>query len=143
MDFRVPQFIEHDPKILGPLTLSQAIYVGSAIIICYFLKYYIGQNDFLYILVCGLIVGASFALAFIKIEGQGLPAVGKNFSNYAVNSKLYIWKRKEFPVFLSSLKKNKNMMDANKKQNNGLGQAPKINHPEKIKSLNKKINFGK
>jgi len=86
---------------------------------------------FLYILVCGLIVGASLALAFIKVEGQGLPAVGKNFSRYAINSKLYIWKRKEFPVFLSSLKQTGKTTNANKKPNDEIGQTPKINHPKK------------
>jgi hypothetical protein len=58
------------------------MYVGTAFGICFVLYFTLGkQNVFLYILVSALLLGGSLALAFIKIEGRGVPVVGKNKAN--------------------------------------------------------------
>jgi hypothetical protein len=140
MDFRVPQFIEHDPKILGPLTLSQTMYVGTAFGICFVLYFTLGkQNIFLYVLVSALLIGASLGLAFIKIEGRGIPVVGKNFAVWTVNNKLFLWKRKQAPVFLSGLKQK--IVSEEKKEVEP--SILKIRQTGKIEGLMKKIDFEK
>jgi hypothetical protein len=84
-------------------------------------------------------VGLAFILAFVKIEGFPIPTVGKNLVNYSFNSKMFIWKRKQSPVFLSSTKRqetNKN----NKKPN----PSPlKIKQAGKMEDLIRKIDFEK
>lgn len=140
MDFRVPQFIEHDPKILGPLTLSQTMYVGTAFGICFILFFTLGKkNVFLYVLVCALLLGASIGLAFIKIEGRGIPVVGKNFAVWSMNNKLFLWKRKQAPVFLSSLKQKTAPEEKEQVKPSGL----KIKQTGRIEDLMKKIDFEK
>jgi hypothetical protein len=140
MDFRVPQFIEHDPKILGPLSLSQTMYVGTAFGICFVLYFTLGkQNVFLYILVSALLLGGSLALAFIKIEGRGVPVVGKNFAVWTMNNKLFLWKRKQAPVFLSSLKQRNVSEEKEQVKPSNL----KIRQTGKIENLMKKIDFEK
>lgn len=140
MDFRVPQFIEHDPKIMGPLTLNQAIYLGGAALICFFLNFSIGKTNFsLFIMICGLLLGSAIALAFVKIEGLTIPAAGKNFANYTINSKFFIWKRKQSPVFLSSAKKPET-----EKAKDELSVSPlRIKQTGKMEKLIKKIDFEK
>lgn len=139
MDFRVPQFIEHDPKIMGPLTLNQAIYLGGAALICFFLNFSIGKTNFsLFIMICGLLLGSAIALAFVKIEGLTIPAAGKNFANYTINSKFFIWKRKQSPVFLSSTKK-----PVEEKKDTSESSPLKIKQSGKMDQLIKKIDFEK
>ncbi len=140
MEFRVPQFIEHDPKMLGPLTLKQSIFVGIAFGGALVLYPLLAKNNFfIYVLLCAAMFGIAIALAFIKIEGQNVPVVGKNFANFSVNAKMFIWKRKESPVFLSI--KNGHSME----KTDVLGKKSnlKMTQQGKMEELIKKIDFEK
>ncbi len=93
--FQVPQFIEVEDKIFGPLTLKQFLYVlggGSIIFLLYvFLPFWL---TFL----LGIPVGAFFlALAFYKVNGQPFIKVLENGLNYFTQTRLYIWKKIERP----------------------------------------------
>ncbi|MFA5087014.1 MAG: hypothetical protein WC470_01780 [Candidatus Paceibacterota bacterium] len=140
MDFRVPQFIEHDPKILGPLTMSQTLFIGAAVGACFLLYFSLGvSNFFMYIIACGVLLSVALALAFIKIEGFDLSTVGKNLANFSLNSKLYIWKRKESPVFLT-MSKEKPLRE---KKIDEKASGLKMKQQGKMEDLIKKIDFGK
>lgn len=142
MDFRVPQFIEHDPKILGPFTLSQTLYVGGAVGICFILNFYMRENLFLYVMACGLIGGAALALAFGKVEGQVITKVGKNFTAFSLKPRMYLWKKKEAPFFLASIKQKE--FQAEQNQTKAPVPSPlKIRAHGKIESLIKKIDYEK
>lgn len=135
MVFQVPQFIEHDPKILGPFTLSQSLYIGIALGIAFLLYFSLAEtNFFLYILICGLVFGIAIALAFVKIEGLKIPLVIKNFINFNLNTKIYKWERKETPVFLPTKKSEKQEPVEEKTK-------LKIKPNGRIDDLNKKIYF--
>jgi hypothetical protein len=124
---------------MGPLTLNQAIYLGGAALICFFLNFSIGKTNFsLFIMICGLLLGSAIALAFVKIEGLTIPAAGKNFANYTINSKFFIWKRKQSPVFLSSTKK-----PVEEKKDTSESSPLKIKQSGKMDQLIKKIDFEK
>lgn len=136
----MPQFIEHDPKILGPFTLKQTVYVGSALGICFLLYFTPLKTNsfFLYVLVCGLIFGGGLALAFWKIQGLAIPIVGKNFAEYSIAAKIFIWKRKEAPVFVSMEKEKKiEKKDDDKKS------ILKVRQGGSIDQIMKKIDFEK
>jgi len=139
MQFQVPQFIEHDPKILGPFTLKQSTYIGAALGLCFFLYFSLGKTHFfLYVLVCGALFGLSLALAFLKIEGLGIAAVSKNFFNFTVSSKIYRWDRKASPVFLPT-RTSKKFVEEKKEEKTKLSLKPS----GKIEALSKKIFFEK
>ena len=93
MRFQVPQFIEIEDKIFGPLTFKQFIYVaggaGLSIILFLFLPI------FLAILIALPIALFSAALAFYQVNGKPFVNVVEAFVKYTLTNKLYIWKKEE------------------------------------------------
>ncbi len=91
MQFQVPQFIDIEDKIFGPLTAKQFFYIlgGGALI---FLMYVFLQLWLVILL--GLPVAAfSAALAFLKINGQPFIKIVGNALTFASSSRLYLWKK--------------------------------------------------
>jgi hypothetical protein len=91
--YTVPQFIEREPKIVGPLTFKQFIFIGIAAGFCFFL--YFTAPFGIFILSSMVIMGLGTALAFVKSGGRSLPFVLKNFFVYSVSPKIYLWRKKE------------------------------------------------
>ena len=71
--FQVPQFIEEKPKIIGPFTLAQFLYLAAAAAIS-FASFYV-FTFFLWILITIIVGGAAAALAFGKVEGQEMAKI--------------------------------------------------------------------
>ena len=95
MRFTVPQFIEHEAKIIGPLTFKQFIFIGVAGAVCFALYFSIGKtNFFLFLMLSIIALGIGAGLAFLKINGQGLPKILANFFRFRFGSRFYLWKRK-------------------------------------------------
>jgi hypothetical protein len=95
MRFNVPQFIEHEAKIVGPLTFKQFIFIGGAGVLCFVLYYSVPFSIFLAASV--ILGGAGAALAFLKIGGMSLPSILANFFKFSITPKIYIWKKREQP----------------------------------------------
>lgn len=95
MRFTIPQFIEHEAKIIGPLTFKQIIFIGTAGAICIILYFLVPSSVFW--VVCIILGGGGIALAFLKIGGRSLPLTLVNFLKFSVMPKIYIWKKKEQP----------------------------------------------
>ncbi|MFC1663529.1 hypothetical protein ACFL0A_00120 [Patescibacteria group bacterium] len=95
MPFVVPKFIEMEPKIVGPLTFKQFVYVGAAGAICFILYYSV--PFYIFLLGCVVFEGGAMALSFLKIGGQPLPVVLKNFLMFSAGPKVYIWRKKVLP----------------------------------------------
>lgn len=90
MRFQVPQFIEHEPKVIGPLTFKQFVYLAVPGAIAFFLYFLAPFGLFL---VGTVFVGfLGFALAFLKAGGKSLPELILNFWGYSTGPKTYIWK---------------------------------------------------
>lgn len=98
MRFTVPQFIEYEAKIIGPLTFRQFVYVGIAGAIC-FVFYFIAPF-YIFLISCLFLGVFSLALAFLKIGGRTLPTILGNFLRFSLSSKIYIWKKTEAPVMV-------------------------------------------
>jgi len=99
MQFIVPQFIEHEAKIIGPLTFKQFIFIGAAGAICFVLYLLIAKTSFfLFLLLSIIIFGAGASLALLKIGGRDLPAILISFLRFSFGSKIYIWKKKGSPI---------------------------------------------
>ncbi len=93
MRFQVPQFIEVESKIFGPLTLKQFIYLaGGAGII--FLLY--AALPFFIMIFLALPVGAlSLALAFYKVNNRPFIKIIESAFHYGSSPKIYIWRKRE------------------------------------------------
>lgn len=92
MQFNVPQFVEIEDKIFGPLTLKQFLMLlggGLVLVFAWFLFK-------LWVVVALAIPIALFLIAviFVKINGRPFTTVLVAWYRYLLNPKIYIWKRK-------------------------------------------------
>ncbi len=93
MQFQVPQFIEVEDKLFGPLTASQFIYVvgggGFAVAMWLLLPLWAA------IILGAPVLGFGLALAFYKVNDRPFISVLESAFEYLVKSKLYIWEHKK------------------------------------------------
>ncbi|MFA5228331.1 MAG: hypothetical protein WC446_01045 [Candidatus Paceibacterota bacterium] len=137
MQYRVPQFIDHEAKLLGPLNVKQSMTIGAVLVICFFLYFSVGQdNFFVFILLAGILTAVALTISFYKIEGQALPVVMKNWINFKVSPGLFLWRRKQSPVFLST-ERERREITITKQEKSPL----KMRDEGKIEELIKKIDF--
>ncbi len=94
MRFQVPQFIEVEDKIFGPLTLKQFIYLAGGAGLS-FVVYRVLGSIILSFLPITFIMAFSAALAFYKINNKPFIFVVEAAFKYFFSSKLYIWKKNE------------------------------------------------
>ena len=93
MQFQVPQFIEIEDKIFGPLTIKQFIYLAGGAGLSFILFRFLPLIIVIPLIV--IVVGASFALAFYQINNKPLINVAQYAFGYFISSKLYLWKKKD------------------------------------------------
>lgn len=89
--FQVPQFIDIEDKIIGPISLRQFIILVVTVAIVFMLFKIL--QIWLWIIVGGLVGALGMALAFLKINGQNFSRVALNFLRYMINPRLYVWQR--------------------------------------------------
>lgn len=93
MRYQIPQFIEVEDKIIGPLTVKQFTYLvggaGMAFIFYSFLPLFIAI-----ILIAG-IIPLSIALAFYKINNKPFIDFLESAFIFYTKKNLYIWKKEE------------------------------------------------
>lgn len=102
MDFQVPQFIEREPKIIGPLTFKQFI-VFAILGGVSFVLYFSLPKTIFYPLVL-ILFGVAGALMLIKKEGFPLYVIIERSFLFLFSPKLYLWREKE--IMTSVLKEN-------------------------------------
>ena len=89
--FEVPQFIELESKIVGPLTLRQFAFIAAPALISFFLFFVLNTVIWVMLLVILMVAGASFA--FIKINGRPLYALALLSLKFFWQPKMFLWKR--------------------------------------------------
>jgi PrgI family protein len=93
MRFEVPQFIEVEDKIVGPLTWKQFVYIagGAGILIALYL-----YVPFLLFALFGIPIGALAGfLAFHRVNNRPFSIFLESAVNYFRKSKLYLWRKEE------------------------------------------------
>jgi hypothetical protein len=93
MEYQVPQFIEVEDRVVGPLTIKQFIYLAGGAGLCAIFLFYLP-------LVFGLIVslpaaGLALALAFYKVNGKPFIEVMESAFGYYTGAKLFLWKHED------------------------------------------------
>src|SRR3989344_563617 len=94
MRYQVPQFIEVEDKIFGPLTLKQFIYLAGGAGLSFVVYRIIGSFIVSAIPII-LILSFSAALAFYKINNKPFIYIIEAAFKYLFSNKLYIWKKEE------------------------------------------------
>ncbi|MDO8555404.1 MAG: PrgI family protein [bacterium] len=93
MQFQIPQFIEVEDKIFGPLTLKQFLFLAGGAAAVFLL--YASLPLFLVIFLAPPVGLFSVALAFYKIHGQPFVKVTENALRHYTKNKIYTWKKIE------------------------------------------------
>jgi len=91
MQFNVPQFIEVEDKIIGPLTLKQSLFLGAGGGLLLFLWFFLSLGVFILIAIpIGLF---TVALAFYKVNGKPFLSFLGSLLGYLSKPRLYLWKK--------------------------------------------------
>ncbi len=93
MQFQIPQFIDVESKIVGPLALKQFLYIGIAAAFS-FILYFILEL-WLWLFITAILGGISLALAFGKYNGQPLPKIIWMAVSFFWKPRFYIWQREK------------------------------------------------
>lgn len=96
MRYQVPQFIEIEDKIFGPLTIKQFIYLAGGAAVSYLIYYALEKISVPFFLIVILILpvaGFAVALAFYKPNGKPFISVVESAIKYYMGGKLYLWKK--------------------------------------------------
>lgn len=91
MQFKVPQFLDIEDKIFGPFTFSQFVYLAGGAGLCFIifklLGFWLGAIPIL------AVAGFALALTFYRPNNKPLVNMIESGIKYAMQDKLYIWKR--------------------------------------------------
>jgi len=101
MKFQVPQFIDIEDKMFGPLSFKEFSYVAGGCGLSYLLYRYIPWFLVALLLIIP-VLGFAAALAFYRPNNKPFIEMVQSALAFAIGKKLYIWK------------KNKNLLQTNK-----------------------------
>jgi len=90
--YQVPQFIEVEDKIFGPLTLKQFIYLAGGGGVC--LMFFTLLPLWLTFILGVPVLMFSAALAFYKVNGRPFVVAIEHATSYFFGTKLYLWKQR-------------------------------------------------
>lgn len=122
MRYEVPQFIEVEDKIIGPLSFRQFVYIagaGGLVVILYLFT-----PLFVVVLIGGPVVILAAALAFYKVNDRPFVLTLEAALNYFTRSKLYIWRKTQ----------KKKEEESKEKEGKRLVSAPSLSQ-NKLKDL--------
>ncbi|MFA6494777.1 MAG: PrgI family protein [Candidatus Paceibacterota bacterium] len=89
--FEVPQFIDTESKIVGPLTIKQFGFVATSALACFFLYFTLAL--WAWIPVAIILMGAGASFAFIKINERPLYMLTIYAVEFFWGPKVFLWKR--------------------------------------------------
>ncbi|MBP9711272.1 MAG: PrgI family protein [Candidatus Pacebacteria bacterium] len=91
--YQVPQFIEIEDKIFGPLTLKQFLYLAGGGGLCLMLFTLLPIWLAIPLMIPVLVLAA--ALAFYQVNGRPFINSMEHAFGYYFGNKLYLWKQRE------------------------------------------------
>ncbi|HRY36873.1 MAG TPA: PrgI family protein [Candidatus Magasanikbacteria bacterium] len=132
--FVVPQFIDVEDKIIGPVTTRQFVILLTASLVI-FVAYKLADTALFIFLLC-LIGGSALILAFVKINGQPFHYFLLNIFQTLRRPSLRIWDRRYTDAELKSIQELHKLPVMAKKQ-----IAPQISR-SRIRQLSLAVNTG-
>ncbi len=92
MQFRVPQFIDIEDKIIGPLTLKQFGYIVGAGGVSFLIWTFV-PIKFFAVLIIIPVAGLFLALAFVTYNNRPFADLLESAFSYYTGSKVFTWKQ--------------------------------------------------
>jgi len=109
MRFEVPQFIEIEDKIFGPLTWRQFLYLGGGVgmsVVMFF------TLPLIFFVLFGIPLAVlAGALSFYPINNRPFSYFLEAIFNYTTGQRLYLWKQKSKTVYKSAVPKSISDLD--------------------------------
>ena len=140
--FQVPQFIEHEAKVVGPFTLKQALYVLLPGAVVFFLFFVLPTTP--WIILAILLLGGGLASAFLKIEGKPLPSIVMHFFLFSASSKNYLWQKGKIRVKPGQQMEYGTPVDSQQEQSGSNTPATiQMSQGSKLQSLSTKVETEK
>lgn len=93
MRFQVPQFLEIEDKLFGPLTFKQFIYIAGSVGISVVLFMFL--PNFIALIFSAPVLAFGFALAFYRINDKPFIFVVESFIKFHLSGKLYLWQKEQ------------------------------------------------
>lgn len=93
MRFQVPQFIEVEDKIFGPLTFKQFVYIAGGAGLCFILWTFLPTIVAIPLIL--IVGGFSAALAFYTYNGKPFIFLIQSWLTYTISDKLYLWRKEQ------------------------------------------------
>lgn len=93
MQYPVPQFIDRETKLIGPLTVRQVIIFGIDAAVLFVL--YFVLNFFAFTAAVIVLTSTAIILAFVKINGNPMTKVMLSLFNYFLQPRIYLWGKEE------------------------------------------------
>jgi hypothetical protein len=90
MEYQVPQFIDVEDKLVGPLTFKQFLYMAGSGGLC--IVFFVYLPIFLAIILSIPVVALGGALSFYRVNGKPFIELLEAGFNYFTSSRLMIWK---------------------------------------------------
>ena len=89
--FQVPQFLDIESKIVGPLTLKQFAFIAAPVLISFFLFFTL--NTIVWVIIAAILILTGAAFAFIKLNGRPLYIMTIHAVTFFWQPKTFFWKR--------------------------------------------------
>lgn len=125
MQYQVPQFIEIEDKIFGPLTFKQFLYVGGGAAMGFIIWSFLPK--ILAVLIGGPIVVFFMMAAFYQVNGRPFLMFIEGALKYSLGTKLYVWRKIDAPI-----QKKKEVQQA----------SPQVELPRLSQSKLREISWG-
>ncbi len=93
MEYQVPQFIEVEDKLIGPLTFKQFVYIAGAAGLC--VVFFVYLPIIFSLLFSAVVIGFAAALSFYKVNGKSFIEMLEAGFNYYTSARFFLWKHKE------------------------------------------------
>lgn len=110
MRYQVPQFIEFDSKVIGPLSFKQFIYVLGGVGGTYIIYKIFGIFPGIILMI--ILWALAGSLAFVKVNNKNFVEVLSAGFSYFTKSKLYIWRKIDKPVTAEEKIKDTSIADS-------------------------------
>lgn len=120
LQYNIPQFIDSEDKIIGPVTITQfaSLIIGTVVLV---FVYLLTPNTLIFAIIGTPIAVITLAFAFAKINGQGLATFLTNVITYIQRPSLYLWSRgivSHKPIIKAPAEKKKHRKSIDNKEYN-------------------------
>ncbi len=93
MQFQVPQYVDVEDKIVGPLTLKQFFYIATGFLMI-FVSFFV-LATWLWFITSAIIAAASLSFALVKYNGRPLMTVALAAFRHYTGGRTYVWQKSD------------------------------------------------